>query len=82
MSQQYFMNQPFWMYYGHQDQPDAGLQTQQPLNVPRQGQNRVAQAQEPAKSPATSQPTSNPRDVDATFTVSVKVLSPSNKKDF
>ena len=55
MSQQYFMNQPFWMYYGHQ---------------------------EPAKSSATSQPTSNPRDVDATFTVSVKVLSPSNKKDF
>ena len=72
------------MYYGHHDQPGTGLQMQPPLYVPGQSnyfQDPVAQAQaEPARSP---QPTNGPRDNCAlsTYTVIVKVLSPSNKKD-
>jgi hypothetical protein len=75
------------MYYGHHDQPGTGLQMQQPPYVPGQSnyQDPVAQqaqAELAARSPATYQSTSGPRDDDSTYTVSVKVLSPSNKKDF
>ena len=48
-------------------------------------QDPETQAQEPARirrSPAASQLSNSPCDNHAMFTVSVKVLSPSNKKDF
>ena len=61
----------------------AGIQTQPPPYLPGQGfQDPVVQAQEPARSPAASQQSNSPDDDHASFTVSVKVLSPSNKKHF
>lgn len=68
------------MYYGHHDQLGAGLQAQPPPYVPGHGPG--TQAQEPGRSPAAfAQLSNSPRGND-TFTVSVKVLSPTNKKDF
>ena len=88
MSQHYYaVNQPCWMYYGHHDQPSTGLQMQPTPYIPGQNnyQDPVAQQghAEPARSPTTS-PAHGPRDnySMSTYTVSVKVLSPSNKKDF
>jgi hypothetical protein len=86
MSQHYYaVNNPYWMYYGHQDQPGTGLQMQLLPYVSGQSnyQDPVAQqaqAEPAARSPATYQSTSGPRDYDSTYTVSVKVPSPSNKK--
>ena len=83
MSQHYYaVNNPCWMYYGNHDQP----QMQPPPYVPGHSnyQDLVAQTQaEPAaRSPEFYQWTSRPCDNYYTYTVSVKVLSPSNKKDF
>ncbi len=83
MSNQYFMNQPFWMsemYYGHPEEREP----------PSYDQGRAAASQtQYCMPPRPSLPQSDPSLAttsqlvsDSSHSVGVKVLSQSNKKEF
>ncbi len=77
MSNQYFMNQPFWMnemYYGHSGQPNYD---QEPAAASYQAPHRPSQPQSEGNDGQQSQASSQ-----LVNDVGVKVLSQSNKKEF
>ena len=90
MSNQYFMNQPFWMtkmHYGHPEERGQSSYGQGPAtdsyppqftpHGPSLPQGMGNDGQYSSSSTASSQPTSDP-----SYSIGVKVLSQSNKKEF